>query len=101
MIIYNVTIKVDHSIAENWINWLREEHIPEMINTGCFTKATILQMLDNEEEDGKTFAIQYHAPGISFYNRYIENHADKMRQKSIDKWGQRFIAFRTVMEVVN
>ena len=39
MIIYNVTIKVDHSIADEWKIWLMEEHIPGMIATGCFTHA--------------------------------------------------------------
>ncbi|MEI2737728.1 MAG: DUF4286 family protein [Chitinophagaceae bacterium] len=27
MIIYNVTIKVEHSIADQWLTWLKEEHI--------------------------------------------------------------------------
>lgn len=101
MIIYNVTIKVDKPIAENWLSWLREIHIPEMIDTGCFTQATILQLLDHDDEEGITFAIQYHAISKSLYNRYIEKYADTMRKKSIDKWGERFIAFRTVMQVVN
>mgnify|MGYP003553888246 FL=1 len=46
MILYNVTIKVDHSIAGPWLAWLKEEHIPEMIKPGCFTGATILQLLE-------------------------------------------------------
>lgn len=101
MIIYNVTIKVDHSINDAWMQWLQEEHIPEIIRTGCFTHAAVLRLIDIDESEGVTYAVQYHAPDKESYNRYINVHADDMRKKATDKWGSRFIAFRTVMQVVN
>ena len=101
MIIYNVTIKVESAIAEDWLTWLKEEHIPEVINTGCFTEARILKLLETDEEEGLTYAIQYSAESKAAYNQYISNFAPLLRQKSFDKWGNRFIAFRSVMQVVN
>jgi Domain of unknown function (DUF4286) len=101
MIIYNVTIKVENSIAEKWLAWLKEEHIPDMIGTGCFTNATILRLLETDETEGPTYAVQYHAAGNDLYNKYIEKYSDKMRKKGMDKWGKRVIAFRTVMQVVH
>jgi Fic family protein len=101
MIIYNVTIKIHESIHEAWIQWLKEEHVPEVLATKCFTKATILRLLEVDDSDGPTYAIQYFAESKSDYNRYIENFAGMMRSKSFDKWGDKFIAFRSVMAVVN
>ena len=101
MIIYNVTIKVHDSIKEEWLAWLKNEHIPEVIDTGCFTRATILRLLEVDDSEGPTYAIQYVAESKALYNRYIENFAGIMRQKSFDKWGDKFIAFRSVMQVVN
>ena len=101
MIIYNVTIKIHDSIHEAWIKWLKEEHVPEVIGTGCFTKATILRLLEVDDHEGPTYAIQYFAVSKSLYNRYIEKFAGIMRQKSFDEWGDKFIAFRSVMELVN
>lgn len=101
MFIYNVTNKVNHSIAMLWLHWLKEEHIPDIINTGCFTQAVILHLLEADDEEGITYAVQYHCENKSMYNRYIENYADDMRKKAIDKWGNKFIAFRSVMQVVH
>lgn len=101
MIIYNVTIKLDEAIHRQWLIWLKEEHIPEVIATGCFTRATILQILETDDSEGPTYAIQYFAESKALYNRYIEKFAPGMRQRSYDKWGNRFVAFRTVMQVVN
>lgn len=101
MIIYNVTIKVQDEIKEDWLHWLKEEHIPDMINTGCFNKATVLQLLDIDDAEGPTYAIQYHTESKAMVNRYLENHAAGLRQRSFDRWGDKFIAFRSVMRVVN
>ncbi len=101
MIIYNVTIKITNAIHADWLHWLKQEHVPEVIQTGCFTHATILRLLEIDESEGPTYAIQYFAESKGLYNNYIENHAAAMRQKSFDKWGNKFIAFRSVMQVVN
>ena len=101
MFIYNVTIKVQDSIKNEWLTWLKEEHIPEVIKTGCFKQATILQLLEVDNTEGPTYAVQYYAVSKSLYNNYIENHASEMRRKGFDKWGDKFIAFRSVMQVVN
>ena len=101
MIIYNVTIKTHASIQIAWIQWLKEEHVPEVLATNCFIKATILRLLDVDDSEGPTYAIQYFAEERSDYDRYIEKFAGIMRQKSFDKWGDKFIAFRSVMEIIN
>ena len=101
MIIYNVTIKVSHNIAKEWLSWLKEEHIPDLINTGCFTHATILHLVESDDEEGVTYAVQYHTQSRELYEHYIEKYATDMRKKGHDKWGDQFIAFRTLMEVVN
>lgn len=101
MIIYNVTIKVHESINAQWLQWLKEEHIPDVINTGCFTHAVVMRLMEVDDTEGPTYAVQYHAQSKGLYNNYIENHASQMRQKGYDKWGDKFIAFRTVMQVVN
>ena len=101
MFIYNVTIKVKEEIAANWLIWLQEEHIPEVLQTDCFTDATVLRLLEIDDTEGPTYAIQYKALSKAAYNLYIEKHAAQLRQKSFDKWGDAFIAFRSFMEVVN
>ena len=100
MIIYNVTIKVEESIADAWLQWLLNEHIPDVMKTGCFSSHKVVRLLEVDESEGPTYAIQYNADSKADYNRYIELYAADLRQKSFDKWGNRFIAFRSVMQVV-
>jgi len=101
MIIYNVTIKVADIIKTEWLTWLKQEHIPDVLGTKCFSKATILHLLETDDTEGPTYAIQYSAESMADYKRYIDEFAGIMRQRSFDRWGDQFIAFRTIMEVVN
>lgn len=101
MFIYNVTIKLDSSIHDSWTNWMKEEHIQDIMNTGCFEKFVFVKLLDIDDSEGPTYAVQYYAESKAQYNRYIDLHAPKMRKASMDKWGDKFIAFRTLMEVVS
>ena len=81
MFIYNVTIKVHHSIKEEWLAWLKEEHIPDVLSTGCFSNATILHLLETDESEGPTYAIQYKAENLDDYTFYIRDFAGIMRQR--------------------
>lgn len=100
MIIYNVTIKVDKSIAIEWLQWLLNEHIPEVMQTGCFTENKVVRLLEVDDTEGPTYAVQYFAQSKAIYNQYISKFAPLLRDKSFQKWGDRFIAFRSVMEIV-
>ena len=100
-IIYNVTVKVENNIADEWLKWMTTEHGPQIISTNCFEKFTVLKLLDQDDADGVTYAVQYFTSDIQSYQRYITEFADHFRKESNNKWGQKFIAFRTLMEVMH
>src|SRR5690606_11379355 len=100
-VIYNVTTRVEWPVAEAWLKWMKEEHTVRVIATGCFTKALILRLLETDETDGPTFAVQYFADNRDSYNRYINEFAESLRKESIDKWGEKVISFRSVLEIVD
>jgi len=101
MIIYNVTTKVLHSVKDQWLKWLKEEHIPEILATKCFQNATVLYLMEADDDEGVTYAVQYHAESLASYNEYIDKFSNEMRAKTIDKWKEKTISFRTIMQIVN
>jgi hypothetical protein len=99
MIIYNVTIKVENQIANEWLEWMKQEHIPELMQTGLFIDARLCKLLEQDETEGITYIAQYFCKDIEAYNSYISDHAGRMRDKSFTRFGNKFIAFRTLMQV--
>ena len=101
MIVYNISIKIIPEIEEEWVRWQKEEHIPDVMSSGQFTEYKMYRLLEQNEQDGITYVVQYFASSLENYNRYINNTSQTLRQKALDKWGNKFIAFRTIMEVVH
>lgn len=101
MLIYNVTTKINWRIHEDWVKWMKEKHIPDVMNSGCFTETRFVRLLETDETEGPTYAAQFHAESIGEYNRYLEAFAPLLRKDVLANWGDNFISFRSLMEVVH
>ena len=100
MVIYNVTIKVDKDAAAAWVQWMKTEHIDDLLRTGLFTDCRLCKLLEQDESEGITFIAQYFCASIDQYNIYIAQYAEKMREKGQSRFGGKFVAFRTIMEII-
>jgi hypothetical protein len=98
MIIYNVTVKLEHDIATEWVQWMKEEHMPDLMNTGLFLDCRLCRLLEQDEVEGVTYVAQYFCESMEQYNKYISAYAQQMREKGFSRFGNKFIAFRTLME---
>ncbi|MBL7922631.1 MAG: DUF4286 family protein [Bacteroidia bacterium] len=99
MIIYNVTVNVDEELASEWLSWMKDVHIPEVMRTGMFTGYRICRVLA-EEAGGWTYAIQYTCNDMATYERYRDEFAPALKAETARKFGDRLVAFRTLLEVV-
>lgn len=100
MIIYNVTVKVSPARAEEWVLWMKEEHIPELLATGLFVESRLSRLLEQDESEGITYSAQYFCRNLNDYRSYIEQFAPLMREKGLKRFGDQMIAFRSVMEEI-
>ena len=70
MIIYNVTTNIQESVHDQWLTWMQEKHIPEVLATGKFTSARIVRVLIEEEMGGMTYAVQYAPKSKELLQKY-------------------------------
>ena len=100
MIIYNVTIRIDLSAHDLWIRWMKEEHVPRVMETGCFTGNKVYRILAEDETEGISYAFQYFAESMSDYFNYKENFAPALQKELLDIFPGKFSAFRTLLKEV-
>ncbi len=98
MIVYNVTIQVDHDIEKEWLEWMNAVHIPDVIATGCFLEGRISKLMV-DDETGVTYSIQYVLENMQKLEEYQQKYAAKLQKEHSDRYENKFVAFRTVMEV--
>ena len=100
MIIYNVTLSVDEPVHQEWLEWMKQVHIPDVMATGLFLDSRIVRVL-GEEEGGFTYAVQYTCADMATYERYRDDHAPRLQAETQKHYGGRFAAFRTLLEVLH
>ena len=100
MFIYNITTKVSDAISDEWVKWQRQEHIPEIMSTHLFEEHKFFRLLEQDDSEGPTFVIQYFTPLKENYDKYIKEFASQLREKAFKKWGNQFIAFRSLLQSV-
>jgi hypothetical protein len=62
----------------------------------------VLKLLtEAEDNQGVNYAIQYTASSMEEYERYKQNFAPALQQKTKDKFGDQVLAFRSLLEVIN
>lgn len=101
MYIYNVTINIDESEHETWLEWMKETHIPDMLATGKFTEAKMCRVLVEEELGGITYSIQYSCPSKEHLVRYYAEDAERMREDGVRRFKDKFVAFRTELGLIS
>lgn len=100
MIIYNVTININHDAHDEWLAWMRETHIPDVMKTGLFSESRMLRLIGDEESGGITYAIQYTCASMQDYETYREKFAPALQRATLEKFKDKFVAFRTLLETV-
>jgi hypothetical protein len=99
MIIYNVTVNIEHDVHEEWLKWMKTEHVPDVMKTSCFIENKICKVLVDEEQ-GITYSFQYTAPDMQTLEKYQRDHAPRLQKEHNDRFANKFVAFRTLLEVV-
>ena len=100
MYIYNVTINIQEDVHEEWLKWMKQEHIPEMLATGKFSRALMSRVMVEEPMGGITYSVQYFIHDKETLRQYYEEDAVRLRSRTKPFEGK-FVAFRTEMEVVS
>ena len=99
--IYNVTVVVDTSIEEKWKQWIVNEHITEVMDTGMFRSYLFTPVFPEQEQDNPSYSIQYRAADLESIKLYMQMYGPELRKKSENAWGTHALAFRTILEVID
>ena len=94
MYIYNVTTAVEPSVKDEWILWMKEVFLPEMLATGKFHNASLMEVLTSEREVC-SFAVHYEAHSPEDIMSYEQEFKNKMEGMMWKKFADKALSFPT------
>ncbi|MHB9056137.1 MAG: DUF4286 family protein [Paludibacteraceae bacterium] len=100
MILYNTTYLVADRQYGPWIKWLKEIHIPFMLNCG-FTNPQAAKILTaDKEQEGTSIAVQFNIQDLSILKIWDEEFAETQMNDIARRFGADVLSFSTVMEML-
>lgn len=100
MIIYSVTISIDEDIEESWVEWMRNVHIPDVMQTGMFISCRFSKLISHKEEGFINYSAQYTCESKSKLDEYHSKFAKELQNKSLKDFADKMHAFRTELSVI-
>ena len=100
MIVYNVTVKVELIINDVWVDWMKKDHCPKILATGCFTDYRMFRVMEEDQSDGMTYAVQFYAESLSDYFTFQNEHYRSLQAEMKDLFQEKCLSFRTVLREV-
>jgi hypothetical protein len=100
MLLYNVTIGVDPDIEQEWLRWMREKHIPQVLRTGMFVESKMYKVLHDTDDGTISYSVQYFARSIDEVQQYLEIFAPKLIEEHRVRFLNKHVAFQTLLDEI-
>ncbi|HEX5111425.1 MAG TPA: DUF4286 family protein [Saprospiraceae bacterium] len=97
MFLFNETIGIDKAVEEEWLRWMKEEHIVAVMNTGMFISSKIYKVMHEHDDETTSYSIQYFSNSIDNVQKYLEDYAPGLIEQFQRKYKDRHVAFRTLL----
>lgn len=96
-VIYEVNLLINREIYKDYMVWLNH-HIKQMLAFDGFNKAEILK--EDSHEDKEKITVHYYLANQKHLEHYFAEHAHKMQQDGIKRFGNQFSAKRRILTVL-
>ena len=101
MITYEVDLEIDADIAAEYRVWLNA-HIDEILALPGFGGASLSTRLDPAPPPGRvSLVVAYRLDDEAALARYLAEHAPRLREQGIARFGGRFAASRRVLKALD
>lgn len=100
MFIYNVTVNVSEDAHNEWVRWMKDTHMPDVMKTGCFIDSQLVKVLYVNDE-GHTYSIQYKFLEMPDIERYQKDFAPALQADHKKRFGEKTTAFRTLLQIID
>lgn len=100
MLLYNITFGIDRDIEQEWLAYMREQHIAAVLKTGLFSGYKFFKVLHEQEDGTISYSVQYFADNLSQVNQYFDFFAPAIMEHHRKKFHNKHVAFQTLLEEV-
>ena len=99
MLLFNVTVIIEEDSAADWLQWMQESHIPQLMDRECFVSHRLLKIVDSPNE-GLSYCIQFIAEDEARHQTFLDLHEQLFIAEMYNRYPNKLVTFSTLMEFV-
>ncbi len=100
MLIYNTTYQVDINDARNFVIWLHEVYIPQVIADGRLANPRLTRILSHKEQESECFSLQWEVDDSATLHRWHVAQGTGLNDEMMRTFKDKVVGFPTLMEVI-
>lgn len=100
MFLFNNTVGIDKVVEEEWLVWMRNEHIPEIMSCGLFSSVKFYKVLHDNPDETVSYSVQFFTDSIDKIQHYLDRFAPQHVAELHKKFKDRHVAFRTLLQEI-
>jgi hypothetical protein len=101
MILYNITFNIEPEIKNEWIAWMEQNYFPFVMGSELFHDVKMFRLLNETENEGITYSVQFYADSLEKVNTYLEKYAAQIVNEHNQAFKYKHVSFMTILESVD
>lgn len=100
-IIFNLTIKIENAVEEEWLQDLTQNYLPNLVDGKIICDAQVNKLILEQSEEENTFAVQFTYLSEAIFNLEKLNSMEKLLNSMDSKYKGKYVYFATKMERIH
>lgn len=100
MLVYNTTYQMDIDDARNFVIWIHECYIPQVLEDGILKSPRLLRILSHKDQDTECFSLQWEVEDSAALHKWHVRQGMKLNEELQKVFKDKVIGFPTLMEVI-
>lgn len=96
MIIYEVKLTVHQEVEQEWIQWMKSQHVADLVATGLLKSYQILK----PSQVDQVYLFHYYFENEADFKAYEQLHADRLREDVKQRYDGKFTGERTIYDII-
>jgi Domain of unknown function (DUF4286) len=100
MLLYNITYNIDKNEENDFLSWMQDVHIQEVMITGFPKSFKILKLLTEIDNGGVTYSIQYNFDSKDGFEVFENDYLDDLHDKVDKRYRGKYVHFASLLEEI-
>ncbi len=100
MIINNITYSVDKTLEQDFLEWIKAVHIPEVMMTLKPKSYKIMRLLTEVENAGATFSVQYNFENLGDFEDFENEFKEDLNYEVHKRYNGHYVFFPSLLEEI-